>query len=136
MEFIILFLIIYTNSIFISNLLKKKVEQVIPISVVGMALVIYIFGLFQRLDIGVKFLELLSILATAYNVIYLINLIKKKKIKPAMKRIITPGLLVYIGLYFIFIMINKGRVFESYDEFTHWAVIVKNMYMYNGYRNS
>lgn len=47
MEFIILFLIIYTNSILLSNLLKKKIEQVIPISVIGITLLIYISGLFK-----------------------------------------------------------------------------------------
>lgn len=133
MEFIVLFLIIFTNSVLISNLLNKKIEQVIPIAVILITLVVYIAGLFDNLDIGVNIVELLSIFSTIYNIIYAIKLAKNKKLKSKIEEIATPGLLVYIMLYFSFIFLNSGRIFEDVDEFNHWGLIVKNMYMYNAY---
>ena len=41
--------------------------------------------------------------------------------------------MVYILLFFVFVVINRGRIFEDYDEFNHWALIIKNMYLYNEY---
>lgn len=133
MELIILIMIIITNSITITNILKKKIEYTIPITVIIMTIIVYIFGLFDNLDLGVKVVEGISIIATIYNLLIIIKSIKSKQIKEKLERIITPGLLVYVLLYILFIIINKGRVFEWYDEFNHWGLIVKNMYLYNGY---
>lgn len=133
MEFIILLFIICTISILISNILKQKIELTIPISVITITIIIYIAGLFDNLDVGVKIVEIIAILATIYNIVNLIKSLKNNNIKDDVKRIITPGLFIYIAIFMIFIIINKGRIFEDYDEFNHWAVIIKNMYMYNGY---
>lgn len=98
-----------------------------------MTLIVYICGLFDNLNIGVKIIETISIITTIYNVVNIFKSIKNKQIKNEMNRILTPGLFVYTALFLLFIIINYGRIFEDYDEFNHWAVIIKNMYMYNGY---
>lgn len=36
-------------------------------------------------------------------------------------------------VYLLFIIINRDRIFEHHDEFSHWGLIVKNMFMKNGY---
>ena len=41
--------------------------------------------------------------------------------------------MIYIGLFALSIFINKDRILQDYDEFNHWAVIIKNMFMYNSY---
>jgi len=28
---------------------------------------------------------------------------------------------------------NKGRIFEDYDEYNHWGIMIKNMFLYNTY---
>ena len=38
-----------------------------------------------------------------------------------------------MALFVLNIFINRGRILEDYDEFTHWGVITKNMFMYNTY---
>lgn len=133
MEFIAILLIIYTISIPISNFIKRKIEMAIPIAVISMTLIVYISGLFNNLSIGVKVIELIAIGVAIYNCIYIIRNIRNKQIKLVLKRIVTPGLLVYVALFLIFIIINHGRIFEDYDEFSHWGTIVKNMFFYNQY---
>ena len=98
MEFIILLFIICTISILISNILKQKIELTIPISVITITIIIYIAGLFDNLDVGVKIVEIIAILATIYNIVNLIKSLKNNNIKDDVKRIITPGLFIYIAI--------------------------------------
>lgn len=130
MEFIVMLIIILTISISVTNIMKKKIELTIPLTVIGITIVVYITGLFDNLDIGVKIVEVVAVIATIFNIVHILKSKDKKEIG---QLILTPGLFTYIALFLVFILINKGRIFEDYDEFNHWALIIKNMYMYNGY---
>lgn len=130
MEFIAMLIIILTISISVTNIMKKKIELTIPLTVIGITIVVYITGLFDNLDIGVKIVEVVAVIATIFNIVHILKSKDKKEIG---QLILTPGLFTYIALFLVFILINKGRIFEDYDEFNHWALIIKNMYMYNGY---
>ena len=98
-----------------------------------MIIIIYITGLFDNLYLGIKIVQVIFILSFFYNLIFIIKSIKNKEIKDEVKKIFTPGLFVYIGFFLLLIIINYNRIFEEYDEFNHWAVIVKNMYINNAY---
>ena len=133
MHYLILFVMIFSLSLPISNFFKRKIETAIPISLISIIILIYITGLFDNLNLGVKIVQIIFILTLFYNVLFIIKSIKNKTIKEEMKRIITPGLCIYIGLFLILIIINHNRIFENYDEFNHWALIIKNMYINNTY---
>ena len=133
MEFLILFFIIFTIALSIRNYLQKKIEETIPIAVILITLVVYIAGLFDNLSIGVRIIEFISIIATIYNTIYIVKKIKNNQIKQEIEKILTPGLFIYVVFFIIFIIINNKRIFEEDDEFSHWGLIIKNMFMYNGY---
>lgn len=133
MGFLTVFAIILSFSITLTILLKKKIEQVIPISVVGIILIIYVAGLFDNLKMGVNIVQALTIIQLIFIVIIIIKKDKKNELKELVKNIATPGLVLYILLFVLSIIINKNRIFEDYDEFNHWAVIIKNMFMYNTY---
>lgn len=127
------FAIILSFSTTLTILLKKKIEQVIPISVVEIIVIIYISGLLDNLQAGVNIVQLLTIIQFIFIVITIIKKDKENKLKELVKNIVTPGLVIYAFLFVISIMINNNRIFEDYDEFNHWAVIIKNMFMYNTY---
>lgn len=127
MEFIIVFLMILTISASLTIIFRKKIEQVIPICVMGIILFIYIFGIFEFLDIGIIAIEIISTLSLYYLIKKIVEGIKEKNIKELLNKIITPGLLVYTVLYVAFIIINHRAIFVDYDEFTHWGIIIKNM---------
>lgn len=114
-------------------LLKKRIEQTLPISVVTIVLIIYLCGMLDNLKLGIKIVEIMAVIQI---VIILYALCKEKNndiIKENLKKLLTPGFLIYILLSILFILINKGRIFENYDEFNHWGKIVKNMFIYNTY---
>lgn len=133
MEYAIIFAIILTFSVTLSIILKKKIEQVIPISVVEIILIVFILGLFDNLKLGIDIIQILTIIQLVFIVTVIIRSDREKKTKEIIKRILTPGLLIYIILFIINILANKNRIFEDYDEFNHWAVIIKNMFINNTY---
>ena len=81
MEYISILFIIIIFSITLSNIFNKKIEVTIPVSVTAIILVIYIFGIFDKLLWGIYVIEVLTILQIIYIgiKIYLAN--KKKEIK-------------------------------------------------------
>ncbi|MGE4299964.1 MAG: hypothetical protein AB7F40_00015 [Victivallaceae bacterium] len=49
------------------------------------------------------------------------------------KNFFTPGLLFFIVGAIILYYISRPMTFITYDEFSHWAVVTKNMYLHNGF---
>lgn len=133
MEFIVMFAVIIITASAIAVKSNQKIEQCIPISVMGMILIVYLFGLFEQLRIGITIIEILTLIALFYLIIKIILEIKKKKIKELIQKILTPGLVVYTMFYILFIWINKDTIFTFYDEFNHWGLLVKNMYFYDSF---
>lgn len=133
MEYIIAITMIYIISSIIAIRMQKRIEETTPIAVVGIILVVYIFGLFNNLALGVIFLELSTIILLIYFIKLIIDSIKNKKGRETVKQILTPGVLIYVLLVILFIIENKNRIFEMYDTFNHWGLTVKNMCLYNNY---
>lgn len=133
MTYIIPIALIFIYATTISLIFNKRIEQTIPIGMLEIVIVIYLFGIFDNLNLGVVLTEIFA-LVQLFIIIY--KLCREKdvnKIKEKIKMIITPGAIIYIVLCIIAIWSNKGRMFENHDEFTHWGKLVKNMFMYNTY---
>lgn len=132
MEFVLLFLIILINSIALTIKLKNRIEVNIPISIIGLILTVYIFGLFDKLLLGVRVIEILTILVLVY-VLY--TIIKNKKEINIKEQVLTPGLFVYIFFCIGIIIFNKGMLFKEYDDFSHWGLVVKHMFEFRKLRS-
>lgn len=132
MNYCIIFSILITFATMLSITFKKRIEETMPISTVGIVLIIFLAGLLDNLKIGAIIVQILTIIQLIF---ILVTILKKDKdgIKEILGRILTPGLLIYTVLFIVNIITNKGRIFEDYDEFNHWAVIIKNMFIYNTY---
>lgn len=132
MSYFITFSILITFATTLSIEFKKRIEETMPISIVSIVLIIFLAGLVNNLKIGAIIVQILTILQLIF---ILITILKKDKdgIKEVLRRILTPGLLIYTLLFILNVLINQGRIFEDYDEFNHWAVIIKNMFIYNTY---
>lgn len=133
MGFLLIFAIILSFSASLSVVLKKRIEQVIPVAVLVVILIIYVFGLLDNLRLGVEVVLILTAVGLAFLGMTVLKFDKENKLKELRGYILTPGLVIYIGLFALSIFINKDRILQDYDEFNHWAVIIKNMFMYNSY---
>lgn len=124
MTYIYLFLILFNTSSAIAFFFKRRIEETIFISIFFEILVLFLFGICFNLDIGYHFLIILNLPTFIYNMFYII---KHKKL--ALKEsILTPGLFAFILVYILFIWINYGRMAIIWDEFSHWALVTKNMF--------
>ena len=133
MGFFVVFTIIFCFAACLAIVLKKRIEQVIPVAVLVVILIIYVFGLLDNLRLGVEVVLILTAVGLAFLGMTVLKFDKKNKLKELRGYILTSGLVIYIGLFALSIFINKDRILQNYDEFNHWAVIVKNMFMYNSY---
>lgn len=126
-----MFFILFITSVTLTIVLKKRIEQVIPIAVLAVILIIYIMGLFDNLRLGVLIICISILVELIFIAVYLSK--KINNLKTILSQILTPGLAIYIGLFVISIILNKGRIFEDYDEYNHWGIMIKNMFLYNSY---
>lgn len=121
-NFIIL-TIIFSLSIFFSQLFKKKIEETIIFSIFLIIFILYICGLFSILNTAWYFICIFSLI----SLVILIH--NYQKIQP--KLILTYGLVFIIITTLISLIIHKYRVVVTFDEFNHWFLAVKNMYINN-----
>lgn len=133
MSYVIIFLIVTIIAACLAKAFNKKIDMTIPISVMLIVLIIYPFGFFSRLDIGVYVIEGISTLCFIYLTYKFIGSAIHKKISDYFRNLLTPGLVVYVLLYIIFIFINKNRLLSNWDEFSHWGLVVKNMFSFDAY---
>lgn len=133
MSYVIIFIIITSIAASLAKLLNKKIDITIPISVILIVLLIYPFGFFSKLDIGVYVVDIISAICFMYLIYRFIKSIIDKSTLEYFKNLLTPGLAIYILFYIFFILINKNRLFSNWDEFSHWGLVVKNMFSFNAY---
>lgn len=133
MGFFVVFTVIFCFAACLAIVLKKRIEQVIPVAVLAVILIVYVFGIFDNLRLGVFIVQVLTAANLVFLGITVLKFDKENKLKELREYILTPGLVIYMCLFALSIFINKDRILQDYDEFNHWAVIVKNMFMYNSY---
>ena len=73
MEYILMFIIILINATTLKILLKNRIEENIPISVIGIILITYIFGLFDKLEIGIIITNVITIVNSIIVIYYYIK---------------------------------------------------------------
>ena len=130
---IILLLMLLIPSIYFKYRSNISIEKIIPCTIISIILIIYIFGLFNFLKIGVYSVIILELVFT----ILLIKLLKQKKIKikEIIKLLLKPSMAIWIIGIIIIYFYYKGRMIISWDEFSHWGDVVKMMH-YNDIFNT
>lgn len=103
----------------------KKWEEVVGMSTAATIFIMFIAGLFGKLEAGIGVIYILAIIALIVAVI-LYN--KKEK---NIKDLISPGLVVY-GVFVVLILINcRDMRLARWDEFSHWGLAAKDMFYSN-----
>ena len=80
MSYIIIFLIVVSIAAFLAKVFNKKIDITIPISVMLIVLIIYPFGFFNRLDIGVYVVEFVATVSLIYLIYRFIKSIINKNV--------------------------------------------------------
>lgn len=121
--------------------IEEKIGNSIPKLVLINITVLYICGLiFRDLRVGIIINFLMPFVEMCGGV-YLYRKIKNKSennifnISKIKELCITPGALIFIVFFAFIWYANQFRVLSSWDEFTHWGLVVKNMCVFNRFGN-
>lgn len=112
---------------------KRRFEELLPISLFGAMLVLYLFGMVQQLRAGAIALLVLAIAGAA---VFLLRVLLRKD-TDALRRFLSPGLLAYVLMGLGAFLLTSGlTAMVDNDNFDHWALVVKNMVLLNGLGNA
>jgi len=126
----LLFVFLLSGALFLSIRLKQKIEATVPTWIFITIIFIFVFGLFGRLEIGLYAVIGFAVLAFVYSVY---SFLRYKK--DSLSNILTPGLAVYFLLFILSWWGGNGRMFTRTDEFSHWGLTVKNMFLLDAFSN-
>ena len=101
---------------------KFKQENSILITFLFIGILLYLLGLFNLMKLGIYLILILMIVAWGYILYSIYN----KKIE--VKEIFTVGTVLYIFALIIVSILLRNTYYKHWDEFSHWALVVKNMY--------
>lgn len=90
-----------------------------------------LLNLLPEMTFGLYLIGLAEVIHTIYIYIY----IYKKKDFSFIKTYLNIGYVVLIIILLILAMYLKGKVFSQYDNFSHWAIVVRRMLEVNRYPN-
>gem|GEM_PF-3818307 len=127
MGYLLIPLALLNFAVFFSIIFKRRIEETIVISVMFQVAIMFFGGVISNLLIGFYVMIFLEVCALIFNIVSLI------KNKGLLKLLGTPGLLVFFAVYLIFFWTNSCRVASVWDEFTHWALVVKHMFSANNF---
>lgn len=129
MTHFILFLISFLGiNLAVVNYSRLKLVMAPFISVSIIASVMMIAGFLNILEPTVGIIQLLGILFALYHGY---QFYRQKNFKQFFQKEFNFGILLYIlgGLYFLFLLSNQELI--HYDNFSHWGIIVKEIFLNN-----
>ena len=109
----------------------KRFEECVPVQMLGIVIVLYLFGIVGMLKAGVYFSLIASVLLTAFSVARFLSTSVGKRV--IIKSFFTPGFFLFVSLYIGLSYFNVGRVACYWDEFSHWMDSVKVMSIYDSF---
>lgn len=124
MAVIVFILIIISPTILLTVLFNKKYERMIPVTCALISLILFFSGLLKLLTAGVITILVMAIGCLSWSVF---ELIKKGKVKAFFTNLFSEGFIAFLILSIVAVRSVSGKLFDSWDEFSHWGDIVKAM---------
>ena len=103
---------------------RKPFEECLPLHMMGLVVVLYVFGLAGHLKAGVY---AIAVAAPAICIACAGTILKQKNYKEVAGRLFTPAFFLFILLFCLIGYLDKGMVAWDWDEFSHWMDSVKTM---------
>lgn len=115
-------------NLMISNLTRKKFEIVLPFSLLGASIFLFITGLLGSIILGYYIINLIIIIFYVWKFI----LFLKNKQTDLFKEIINnKNILIVIILFLLILIMNYNKGFHQWDDYMHWGSMVKYNLMFD-----
>lgn len=125
----LILLVLFAYSFGLMLLFKKDFADVIGMAVAVIGAQIYLFGIFGLLKTGVILVIIGSFLLIVLELLVLIK--SKRKITDYF----SPTVFSFIFLFFIIIIKSQNLFRVEWDEFSHWGLVVKDMFYSDSFSN-
>ncbi len=125
-----LFCVISSGSLFATSFFGKRYEESVPLSVFGLIAILYLFGLLHLLRAGVT---AVCVIAVALLIATIYHEITKKQWRIFIGRTFTPAFFLFLAATAAIALITRSRLITGWDEYSHWAYIVKAMSFANDF---
>ncbi len=119
-----LLLVFCTGSVLCCSYFDKKFEEALPITLTALVLVLFGCSLAGFMLQGVY---LILVLCALGYLCAAVHLVRTGGYKAAALRFFTPAFFLFAVLMLLLTYFNSGKVASSWDEFSHWADVVKMM---------
>ena len=107
---------------------KEKFGYSVPISIILISLFLYFSQIaFSTFTIGIVLFIGLGIIGCVLGLASATSCIKYTGFKESKDLFFTPGLYGFIVVFLFALLIYGGRHFTSWDELSHWGLMVKEM---------
>ncbi|MDR3050265.1 MAG: hypothetical protein LBU67_00905 [Oscillospiraceae bacterium] len=126
----LLFALLCAPAFALAALAKRRFEQALPVTMLGLMLWLYAWGLAGSVRLGVYTAWGMAALAAAYSAFAA----RRGRVRWH-RQWLTPGFAVFALLFFGFWLAQAGRRPIAWDDFSHWALAVKNMWFTGGFGN-
>jgi hypothetical protein len=108
---------------------RRRFEEMAPVSVFLIILVLYISGIITTFTPGLIVIAVGCILATIYVGF------KCLTDHYVLHYAVTAGFIGFCLFSLYFMVISYHRAYTDLDDFAHWGLAVKNMYLFNDFTN-
>lgn len=125
LRYMAVYFIVMLGSIFLADKFNKKVQNTIIIDLLLVVVCLYIFGILNLFNVGIKIVSIVSILL---GIITIVKNIKRKTIKQLGEKIFSAGTIFFIIMFLIFIITTSRRSITHWDQFSYWSYATKDMY--------
>lgn len=126
-QFLIPIVFILGLVLFVSASLNLSFERALPIGVLGSVLMTFFFG-FVDLRIGLC----VSIFFAFASIPIAVIRIRQKKYAIS-TQFFNTYFFAFLVIYFFLFVLNAGKCFDRWDEYSHWGMMTKEMYRLNKY---
>ena len=118
---IILFLLVISAfAVFTCFKLDKTFEEAIPISCMGIVLILFLFGMVNLLKVGAIAVSIAAVLLYAYTIYWIVKNGYKQTLQAKWANLITPGSIIFCIFAMLLAYWNQDRMATLTDEFSHW----------------
>lgn len=117
-------LTLMAGGVFAGAFFRRDFADMLPLSAMGLILVLYLAGFLGALKAGVFLILGLALLLYAISVP---RLLKEKSAKQFLKNHFGAEGVYFIIIYVILVALNVGRLAWHHDELSHWMTCVKAM---------
>lgn len=130
MSFLIAILVLVILSLNIAYIFKKKFEYTLPMTIAAVSLLFYLLGYLNIRSVGSHVVLSAVLLATIFSIYKII----RHKTKPFFV-FKSSGLISFSAIILVVGFLASEFMFSSWDEFSHWGLVLKNLFQTDGFGN-